>query len=122
MKQYIKSDSNTRYPRDVVIKELRKIPGIKIISIRDDCVVFRDHNGKEYSIGWDYEEPEEIDAFLDELKINSAGVSYVNPEDLSKERLETIVSTIIDVVDNPTIGSSQQLMKIIQTLEFYNLR
>ena len=126
MKQYIKSDINTLlnggYSRETVIEELRKIPGIKIVFVQDEYVVCKDHNGKEYSIDWEFEKPEQIDALFEQLKANANGFSYTTPQDLSRERLELIVSSVVDIINKPELGSYQQLSKIITLLEYYNLR
>lgn len=45
----------------------------------------------------------------------------VRPSDLSKERLEAIVSQITDIINKTSMGSSRQLVKIITVLEFYGL-
>lgn len=55
-------------------------------------------------------------------KLITTSTELVSPSELSKERLETIVSQIVDILDRPSIGSSRQLVKIIQILEFYGLR
>ena len=45
----------------------------------------------------------------------------VNPTDLSKERLEQIVSFTADILGDNAIGSSNQLLKILKLFEHYNL-
>lgn len=55
-------------------------------------------------------------------KLIYASEEIVKPSDLSKERLETIVSQIIDIVNRPSMGGSMQLVKIIKVLEFYDLK
>lgn len=55
-------------------------------------------------------------------KLIIASEELINPSELSRERLETIVSQILDVVNRPAIGSSMQMVKILQILEFYELR
>lgn len=55
-------------------------------------------------------------------KLITASTELVTPSELSKERLETIVSQIVDILGRPSMGSSMQLAKIIQILEFFKLR
>ena len=45
----------------------------------------------------------------------------VNPADLSKERLEMIVSFTANILEDNSIGSSHQLLKILKLFENYNL-
>lgn len=45
----------------------------------------------------------------------------VNPSDLSKERLEMIVSFTANILEDSSIGSSNQLLKILKLFENYNL-
>jgi hypothetical protein len=55
-------------------------------------------------------------------KLIYASEDLVKPSDLSKERLETLVSQIVDIINHPSMGSSMQLVKIITALEFYGLK
>lgn len=55
-------------------------------------------------------------------KLITASTELVSPSELSKERLETIVSQIVDILGRPSMGGSMQLAKIIQILEFFKLR
>jgi hypothetical protein len=55
-------------------------------------------------------------------KLIHASEDLVKPSDLSKERLETLVSQIADIINRPSMGSSMQLVKIIAALEFYGLK
>lgn len=45
----------------------------------------------------------------------------VNPTDLSKERLAMIVSFTANILEDSSIGSSNQLLKILKLFENYNL-
>ena len=45
----------------------------------------------------------------------------VNPKDLSKERLEMIASSIVSILNDTEISSSNQLLKILKVCEYYNL-
>jgi len=55
-------------------------------------------------------------------RLVEASNEIITPSELSRERLETIVSQILDVVNRPAIGSSMQMVKIIRILEFYDLK
>lgn len=55
-------------------------------------------------------------------KLIIASDELVTPSELSRERLETIVSQIVDILDSPSMGGSMQLAKIIQILELFKLK
>lgn len=47
--------------------------------------------------------------------------SLVSPQDLSKERLEFIVSETTQIVKNTSLGTTKQLLTILKLLEYYDL-
>jgi len=55
-------------------------------------------------------------------KLIYASEEIVKPSDLSKERLETIVTQIVDIINHPSMGGSMQLVKIVRILEFFKLK
>ena len=56
------------------------------------------------------------------LRANTESKQLVKPADLSKERLETLVEQLVDIMSKPSTVGSIQLVKIIRLLEFYNLK
>ena len=118
MKVYVKASTDKRAE---VINRLRAIPGIKIITANNEYVVFKDKDHKEYSLAYS-RYPDDCGNLFERLENESVSYSKVLPEDLTKERLETIVSQIVDIINHSSMGSSMQLVKILTILEFYNLR
>lgn len=118
MKQYIKA--STKYDRQSVIARLHEIPGIHIILADDYKVVFQDHNNKEYKISYSYN-PEWIEELFAKLENNAKPYDFVDVSDLSKERLELIVSEIVNTMNNTAIGGNQQLIRIMKILDYYKL-
>ena len=47
--------------------------------------------------------------------------SKVSPQELSKERLELIVSELTQIMKQTSWGGTKQLLQIIKLLEHYNL-
>ena len=43
------------------------------------------------------------------------------PQDLSKERLETIVSEIVNIYNDSTLNSDEQSIKTLKILNYFNL-
>ena len=117
MKKYVKA---TTYNRESVITRLQNIPGIHIISATDSVVVFKDKNNKEYSIQYEYN-PEKLDRLFEQLEQGSEPYNLVDPVDLTHERLAHIVSVIADTVDNSSLGSTEQIIKISKVLRFYDI-
>jgi len=46
----------------------------------------------------------------------------ISVNELSKERLENIVSEIVNVINTPQLGETKRILQIIRILEFYNLK
>lgn len=53
--------------------------------------------------------------------IKSSLTEPVKSSDLSKERLENIVDFTANILEDNSIGSSNQLLKILKLFEHYNL-
>lgn len=53
--------------------------------------------------------------------VKSSLTEPIQSSELSKERLETIVSFTSDILQDSSIGSSDQLLKILKLFEHYNL-
>ncbi len=53
--------------------------------------------------------------------IKSSLTEPVKSSDLSKERLESIVDFTANILEDNSIGSSNQLLKILKLFEHYNL-
>ena len=117
MKKYIRA---TTYNRETVIDRLRSISGIHLVSANDEYVVFKDKNNKEYSIQYDYN-PEKLDRLFEQLEQDTEPYNLVDPVDLTHERLAHIVSVIANTVDDSSLGSTKQLIRIADTLRFYNI-
>jgi hypothetical protein len=117
MKKYIRA---TTYNRETVIDRLRSISGIHIVSANDEYVVFRDADNKEYSIQYSYN-PDVLDNLFKQLEQEASPYRLVDPSDLTPERLATIVSTIADTTSNDSLGSTEQMIRIADTLRFYNI-
>jgi len=117
MKRYIKASS---YDRASIVNRLDAIDGIHLIAVSDEIVIFKDHNNKEYSIQFNGD-TERIENLLTQLEANEEPYNLTAPEDITPERLATIVSQLIDIYNNDSIGGSGQLIKIGKLLKFYNL-
>ena len=55
------------------------------------------------------------------MYIEASLSEQIQSSELSKERLETIVSFTADILQDNSIGSSKQLLKILKLFEHYNL-
>lgn len=53
--------------------------------------------------------------------VNASLNGLVKSSDLSKERLESIVDFTANILEDNSIGSSNQLLKILKLFEHYNL-
>ena len=53
--------------------------------------------------------------------ITSSLTDPIQSSELSKERLETIVTFTADILQDNSIGTSNQLLKILKLFEHYNL-
>ena len=53
--------------------------------------------------------------------VKASMTTPVSPKDLSKERLELITTSVVDILKDSEIGTSNQLLKILKVCEYYNL-
>lgn len=53
--------------------------------------------------------------------IKYSSTEHIQASELSKERLETIVSFTSNILQDSSMGSSNQLLKILKLFEHYNL-
>ena len=53
--------------------------------------------------------------------IKASMTTPTNPKDLSKERLELITTSIVDILSDTETSPSNQLLKILKVCEYYNL-
>ena len=117
MKKYVRASA---YNRQTVVDRLRNIPGVHLVSVTDDTVVFEDANHKEYSVQYNYD-PDKLDRLFEQLEQCAEPYVLTDPFDLTPERLGTIVTSIADTVTNNSLGSTEQMMRIAKTLRFYNI-
>ena len=55
------------------------------------------------------------------IKIIASEEPLAKPQDLSRERLELIVSQMVDIMNEPALGETKQKSKILRVLQYFNL-